>query len=117
MLRTFLYSKIHGAEVTKADLNYQGSITIDKHLLLESQIAVYEQVHVLNISNGERFVTYVIEGAENSGSIEVNGAAARLAQEGDRLIILAYTQLETKLFHQPKILILGKDNQIKNNDK
>jgi len=115
VLKTFLCSKIHQARVTKADLNYQGSITIDSLILKKSGISVYEQVHVLNISNGQRFITYTIEGKENSGAIQVNGAAARLTQVGDLLIILSYIYLENSELnsHRPKVLFLGENNKIK----
>ena len=86
-------SKIHRATVTGCDLSYEGSITIDALLLEKSGILPYEQVDVLNINNGHRFTTYAIEGIRGSGEIKVNGAAARLAQRGDIIIICAYTQM------------------------
>lgn len=90
---TMFKSKIHRATITECDLNYEGSITVDAELLEQSGILPYEQVDVLNINNGERFTTYTIEGRRGSGEIKVNGAAARLAQKGDLIIICAYTQM------------------------
>lgn len=88
--RTMLKSKIHRATVTDADLNYVGSITVDSELLAAADIRPYEQVHVVNIANGARFETYAIEGTPGTGTICLNGAAARLAQPGDRVIVLSY---------------------------
>ena len=90
MQLTLLKSKIHRATATMADLNYEGSISIDRDLLTASGILVNEQVDVLNINNGERLETYVIEGKRNSGEITLNGPAARKAQEGDVIIIISY---------------------------
>ena len=90
MQRTMMKSKIHRATVTESNLNYVGSITIDQTLMEEADLLPYEQVHVLDVDNGARFETYVIEGEPNSGYICVNGAAARLVQPGDRVIIISY---------------------------
>ena len=90
MQRKMMKSKIHRATVTGTDLNYRGSITIDQDLMDVADLMEYEQVHVLDISNGQRFETYVIAGARGSREISVNGAAARLAQPGDRVIVVAY---------------------------
>ena len=105
MLQEFLYAKIHRATVTDANLNYVGSITIDKALLEKSGIKENQKVEILNINNGERFHTYVIEGEKNSGQICLNGAAARKAQKGDVVIIVAYALLDEKeqLTFVPKI--------------
>lgn len=114
MLLTLLKAKLHRATVTEANLNYRGSITIDTHLLEQSGILPYELVQIVNINNGERFETYVIEGEKNSGVICLNGAAARLVQTGDKVIIMAYTQVtpdEVKQLKQ-KILILDDNNNI-----
>ena len=89
----FLYAKIHRATVTDANLNYVGSITIDKALLEASKIKVGQKVEILDINNGERFSTYVIEGEKNSGTVCLNGAAARKVQKGDKVIIVAYAIL------------------------
>jgi aspartate 1-decarboxylase len=96
MLRTMFKSKIHRATVTDANLAYEGSITIDKTLLDASNILPYELVHVYNLSNGERFSTYVIEGKADSGEICINGAAARLARKGDMVIIASYVQVDDR---------------------
>ena len=89
-----LKSKIHRVTVTEANLNYIGSITIDKDLMDAANLIMYEKVWVLNINNGERFETYVIEGERGSGVICLNGAAARRAQSGDIIIILSYAQMD-----------------------
>ncbi len=115
MLQEFLYAKIHRATVTDANLDYVGSITIDKALLSASGIKPNQKVDILNVNNGERFHTYVIEGEENSGAICLNGAAARKAQKGDIVIIVAYALLdedEQKTF-EPKIVHVDKNNKIK----
>jgi aspartate 1-decarboxylase len=109
-----LKSKIHRARVTDANINYEGSITIDKKLLAAADIIPYEQVHVLNINNGARFTTYAIEGSEGSGEICLNGAAARLAVKGDLVIILTYTEVpEEKLKdYKPKVVHVNEKNNI-----
>lgn len=94
MLRTMLKSKIHRATVTEASLEYEGSITIDSDLLAAADILEYEQVHVYNISNGERFATYVIRGEAGSGIICLNGAAARKVSVRDLVIICSYVNRE-----------------------
>jgi len=113
MLRTFLTGKIHRATVTGADLSYEGSITIDRTLLCAAGIGVYEQVHVVNVTNGNRLVTYAIAGPP--GAIVLNGAAARLAVPGDTVIILAYgqfTPLELQN-HQPAVVLVDEVNRIR----
>ena len=92
--RTMLKSKIHRATVTDADLNYVGSITVDRELLEAADIRPYERVEVLNINNGARLTTYAIEGPAGGGDICLNGAAARLAQPGDLVIVLTYADYE-----------------------
>ena len=93
MFRTFLFAKIHRATVTAANVHYVGSITIDSELLAASGIRPYERVQVVDVDNGERLETYVIAGPPGSGAIELNGAAARLVQVGDKVIIMAYAQV------------------------
>lgn len=93
MLVTVLKSKIHCARVTEANLNYMGSITIDEDLMDAAGMLAGEQVHIVNNNNGERFVTYIIKGERGSGSICLNGAAARLVQPDDVVIIMAYAQM------------------------
>lgn len=113
-MRTMLDSKIHRARVTRCDLEYEGSITIDRDLLQASGIVPFEQVQVLNLNNGARFATYVIEGQAGSGEIGLNGAAARCACKGDMVIILTYIQVaEEKLAgHMPKLVYVDRDNHI-----
>lgn len=94
MLRTLLKSKIHRATVTACDLDYVGSLTVDARLLDLADISEHEQVHVVDLNNGARFLTYVIAGEAGSGQIQVNGAAARLAHRGDLVIVFSYAQYE-----------------------
>lgn len=107
---TVLKCKIHRANVTKADLHYEGSITIDRDLMDKANLRAYEQVDVLNINNGARFTTYVIEGARGKGDIGINGAAARLAQEGDKVIICAYVAIPDTDDYTPDIVLIGETN-------
>ena len=111
-MRMMLKSKIHRATVTDANINYEGSITIDTRLMREADILPYEQVHVLNINNGTRFTTYAIEGGEGTGEICMNGAAARLAVKGDLVIILTYTQVPEEALkgYQPRIVHVNNHN-------
>ena len=111
-MRVMLKSKIHRTTVTDANLNYEGSITIDRNLMKAADILPYEQVHVVDVNNGNRLVTYAIEG--ESGEICLNGAAARLVQKGDIVIILAYTNVaenELRDFH-PALVYVDAKNQI-----
>ncbi len=114
MLRYMLKSKIHRAVVTQADLDYVGSITIDKNLMEAADIVANEKVTIVNNNNGERFETYVIEGEPGSKVICLNGAAARLVQKGDVVIILTYTLLEDGecATHKPKLVFVNEDNEI-----
>lgn len=116
MQRTFLKSKIHRATVTDANLNYEGSLTIDVALIEQAGMQVFELVSVVNINNGERFETYIIEGARDSGEICLNGAAARKAQIGDKLIIMTYCSLneEEVLAHKPTIIFVNDSNKMQN---
>jgi aspartate 1-decarboxylase len=109
-----LKSKIHRATVTDANINYEGSITIDSRLMKEADILPYEQVHVLNINNGARFTTYAIEGGEGTGEICLNGAAARLAVKGDLVIILTYTNVPEEHLkdYRPRIVYVNAKNEI-----
>ena len=113
-MRTMLKSKIHRARVTGANIEYEGSITIDKKLIEAADILPYEQVHVVNINNGARFDTYVIEGEEGSGEICLNGAAARLADKGDTVIILSYCHVddEEARHFTPRIVHVDANNAI-----
>lgn len=112
MFYFMLKSKIHQAHITRNDLNYEGSITIDSELMKIAKIVPYEMVHVYNISNGERFSTYTMPG--NPGEICLNGAAARKGQVGDSIIIAAYTLMEEGVVesYKPIIILLDKDNAI-----
>lgn len=110
----FLYGKIHRATVTDANLEYIGSITLDKALMEASGIMVNQKVEILDINNGERFCTYVIEGKKGSGTVCLNGAAARKVQKGDKVIIVAYAAMtsdEYKNF-EPKIVHVNDKNEI-----
>ena len=112
MLLEFLYSKIHRATVTDANLNYVGSITIDAELLERANLKEGQKVDILNINNGERFNTYIIAGEKGKRQICLNGAAARKAEIGDKVIIVAYTLLnpdEIKDF-KPSIVIVDEKN-------
>ena len=110
---TVLKSKIHRATVTGADLNYEGSISIDKNLLAASGITTYEKVQVVNLNNGARFETYVIEGKTGTGEVMLNGPAARLGQAGDLIIILGYSQIspEEAAVFEPKIVVVDSHNR------
>lgn len=115
MLLNLMKAKIHRASITEANLAYEGSITIDKNLLEASGIFAHEQVHVVDINNGQRFVTYVIEGKAGSGVMCVNGAAARLVNPGDRIIVIAYchaTPQEARE-HRPRVVLVDEKNTIK----
>ena len=111
-MRIMLKSKIHRARVTETNLDYQGSITIDRKLMEEADILPYEQVQVLNINNGARFATYAIEG--ESGEICLNGAAARLAAKGDIVIILSYCHVDDEEARNftPKLVYVDARNAI-----
>jgi aspartate 1-decarboxylase len=114
MQRTLLYAKIHNCTLTAANLNYVGSISIDRTLLDTAGILPYEQVQVVNANNGERLITYAIAAPPNSGAIELNGAAARLGMTGDRLIIMTYAQLsqeELKTFC-PTVVLVDEKNRL-----
>ncbi|KYG58857.1 aspartate 1-decarboxylase [Planococcus maritimus] len=115
MLRMMLNSKIHRATVTEADLNYVGSITIDQDLLDAVGMLPNEKVHIVNNNNGARFETYIIAGERGSGVICVNGAAARLVQRGDIIIILSYGYVMDKDApnHKPTVAIMDTDNSVK----
>jgi len=109
-----LKSKIHRARVTHANIEYEGSISIDKNLMEAADILPYEQVHVLNIDNGARFETYAIEAEAGSGEIGIQGAAARLASAGDKVIILTYRQVEEAELqnHHPTRVYVDEKNVI-----
>ncbi len=114
MLLNMLKGKIHRATVTQADLDYVGSITIDKTLLENSGINEYEMVQIVDINNGNRFETYTIAGEKDSGLICLNGAAAREVQVGDKIIIMAYALMseEEVKMHNPNVIFVDDDNKI-----
>ena len=109
-----LTSKLHRATVTDRDIEYEGSIAIDEDLMDEVGISSYEQVHIYDINNGNRLITYVIPGERGSGIISVNGAAARLVERNDRIIIAAYAMIsvETIENYQPRVLLLDESNKV-----
>lgn len=113
-MRTMLKSKIHRARVTQVDLDYEGSITIDRSLMEAVDILPFERVEVLNVNNGARFSTYAIEGETNSGIIGINGAAARLVAKGDIVIILSYCQVpdDEAVNMTPSIVRVDRQNRI-----
>jgi len=117
MLRTMCKSKIHRATVTGADLNYVGSITIDPVLMEAADLLEYEQVQVVNVNNGARFETYVIPGTPGEGEICLNGAAARLVQPGDKVIVISYAQYdEAEMSHyRPLFVFVDEENRVVGN--
>ena len=114
MVRTMLNAKLHRAHVTEANLEYMGSITIDKDILDYAGIVEYEKVQVVNINNGSRFETYVIAGERGSKTICLNGAAARLAQPGDEIIVMSYSQIKEEHIDNcdPTIVFFDENNNI-----
>ena len=115
MIRTMMNSKIHRARVTEANLNYVGSITIDQDILDAVDILPNEKVQIVNNNNGARLETYVISGERGSGVVCLNGAAARLVQVDDIIIIISYAQLneEELKHHEPKVVVMDENNKIK----
>nr|MDP2189810.1 aspartate 1-decarboxylase [Rhodoferax sp.] len=113
MFRTLLKSKIHRATVTHCELHYEGSCAIDEDLLDAANIAPNEQIHIWNINNGERFVTYAIKGERGSGMISVNGSAARRAAVGDLIIIAAFAQVHNDQVagHEPELVFVDDNNR------
>lgn len=112
---TMLKGKIHRATVVQAELNYVGSITVDEDLLDAAGILEYEMVQIVDVNNGARFETYTIAGERGSGMICLNGAAARCAEVGDKVIIMAYCQVDSKEAKElkPKVVFVEEDNKIK----
>src|SRR5688500_755487 len=114
MRRTMCKSKIHRATVRDANLDYEGSITLDPVLMEAADLLPYEQVHVVNINNGARFETYTIVGRRGSGDVTLNGAAARLVQPGDKVIVISYgsfDEAELEAF-EPRLVFVDGDNRI-----
>ncbi len=114
MTITMLHSKIHRATVTDANLDYVGSITIDSAILKAANMRVGQKVDIVNVNNGERFSTYIIPGIAGEKEFCLNGAAARKVHKGDKIIVIAYTQLseEEADEYRPKVVILDDDNEI-----
>jgi len=115
MHREVLRGKIHRATVTEANLEYEGSLTVDVALMEAAGLSAYERIDVYDITNGNRFSTYLIEGPRHSGVICVNGAAAHLAKQGDRIIITGYglaTEAEVKT-HRPRVVLVDDKNRVK----
>ena len=115
MQRTLLKSKIHRAKVTDANINYEGSLTIDENLMEAADILPFEQIKVYNISNGARFDTYAIGGTPGKGEICLNGAAARMGEIGDLIIIATYAIYHEAemMAHEPKIVMVEADNKLR----
>jgi len=114
MQKIMLTSKLHRATVTDRNIEYEGSIQIDETLMEEVGISSYEQVHIYDINNGNRLITYVIPGERGSGVISVNGAAARLVERKDRIIIVAYGMISVDKIenYQPRVLLLDENNKV-----
>ncbi|MDH7512217.1 MAG: aspartate 1-decarboxylase [Clostridiales bacterium] len=114
MKRVMLKAKIHHARVTETNMDYEGSLALDEDLIRAADMLPYEKVHVYNVSNGERFATYLIKGEKGSGKVGVYGAAAHRAKVGDKLIVVSYAIIDEEEtdFFMPKILILDAGNEI-----
>lgn len=114
MQLTMMKAKLHRAAVTQADLHYEGSISIDADLLQAAGILVHEQVDVLNINNGQRFTTYAIAAPRGSKTFGINGAAARLAQPGDRIIVVSYAAMDAEAARafEPTVVLLDEHNAV-----
>jgi aspartate 1-decarboxylase len=114
MRRTLFKSKIHRATVTHADLEYEGSVTIDRDLMLAADIIEHEQVHIWNVTRGTRLVTYALEGPPGSGEVCVNGAAAHQAKPGDLVIIATFAEMDAEeaAAHRPKVVLVDARNRI-----
>ncbi len=115
MKRIMFKSKIHRARVTQAELYYEGSITIDSDLMAQADILEYEKVQVVNVNNGQRFETYALKGEAGSGTICLNGAAARLGHVGDEVIIITYGEYADEELdgHKPSIILVDEHNKVK----
>lgn len=116
MRRTLLKSKIHRATVTEANLDYEGSVTIDRDLMDSANIVDHEQVHIYDVTNGSRLSTYAIPGPRGSGVICINGAAAHLVRKGDLVILATYAEFEEQEIraHRPRVLFVNESNQVAN---
>lgn len=115
MVLEMFRAKIHRATITDANLHYEGSLTVDEELLQASGIKPYEKVHVVNVNNGARFETYIIKGERGKGDICLNGAAARLGQPGDKVIIIAYAFIKEEEIpedYEPTVVLVNEENKI-----
>ncbi len=114
MLRSVCKSKVHRATVTEANVEYAGSLTLDADLMKAADLVPYEQVHVVDVDNGARLVTYCIEGPPGSGTVCINGAAARLISVGDKIIIISYAQMDSDELDgfSPKIVLVDQQNHV-----
>jgi aspartate 1-decarboxylase len=118
MMRSMFKSKIHRATVTEADLEYEGSVTIDQDLLDAADILAGEEIHIWDVSNGSRLTTYTLSGPRGSGCVCINGAAAHLINPGDQVIMATFAQMdevEARNF-EPKVILVDDHNRIKNTD-
>lgn len=113
-MRTMLKSKIHRANVTDANIDYEGSITIDKKLMEAADILQYEHVSIFDVNNGARLETYAIEGPSGNGDVIINGAAARLVHKGDKVIIMTFSPMEDRqaIAHLPRLVYVNESNRI-----
>ncbi|HET9065943.1 MAG TPA: aspartate 1-decarboxylase [Gemmatimonadales bacterium] len=114
MRRRLMKSKVHRATITSADLHYEGSLTLDRELMDAANLVEYEEIHVVNVNNGQRFVTYIIPGEAGSGTVQLNGAAARLGMAGDLVILIAYADVEAGdvATHVPHLVFVDHANRI-----
>jgi aspartate 1-decarboxylase len=115
VMRTMMKSKIHRATVTETNVDYEGSLTVDLDLLRAADILPYEQIHVWDVTNGARLVTYALPGQRGSGAVCVNGAGAHLIKPGDVVIIATYTELKSRAAkkHEPLVVFVDEKNRVK----
>lgn len=113
MRRTLLFGKVHRVTITDANVNYEGSLTLDRDLMDAAGMLAYEQVQVWDVDNGARLTTYLIEGARGSGEVVVNGAAARLVAPGDKVIVATYAEMDEAeaAVHQPRVVLVDAANR------
>lgn len=113
MRRELCKSKIHGARITEANLYYEGSLTLDTDLMKDADVVPYERIQVVNINNGSRLETYVLPGEPGSGTVALNGAAARLGSVGDRVILISYAHYDESevAAHEPRVVFVDDDNR------
>ncbi len=118
MQRELCKSKIHSATVTEANVNYEGSLTLDLTLIKAADLVPYERIQVVNLNNGARLETYVLPGEPDSGAVHLNGAAARLGEVGDRLILISYAHYEEAEVagHEPRVVFLDEQNRVARRD-